>query len=165
MQLAGQDSMDAVRAVFALAKGDQQEASRLLGSPQERRDSILKKLIGEAKLGEPCREAQPGDDDLSAASAAKRNSVFPKAEVPTASEVIKSHGRPLVWILTTGIKKLWSYLLHGLASTADCLNLLCFHCGSVAADRRYQAQAGGYASERYFWWSLEVAWRESRRAE
>lgn len=155
--------LDAMRAVYALAQGDALEAARLLGSNQERRDALLKNLIKEAKLGEPSRQAQPEDEDINAAQAAKKNGVFPKVTPPSDKEIAKQE-RPLAWVLTTGLPKLWAYLLHGTLSSADALNLL-YHCGCVANDRRYEAHPAAQASIRYFWDALEQAWRESRRSE
>ena len=44
------------------------------------------------------------------------------------------------------------------------MNLL-FHTGRVAGDKRFNADVSGRAAVKYFWSALELAWRESRRAE
>ena len=65
--LPGDSSLQAMQAVFALARGDTEEVRHLLGPQQERKDAKLKLLIREAALGEPSRRAQPSDEDLDAA--------------------------------------------------------------------------------------------------
>ena len=71
--------------------------------------------------------------------------------------------RPSCWLLTDGIRKLWSYLLHNRLSSADTLNLL-YHSGRVAMDARYSSSVAGHAALRYFHSALDTAWRESRRS-
>lgn len=65
-EVASSSDMSMLKALWAMAQGDAAEASLLLGPQQERQDAELRKLIEDAKLGEPSREAQPSDEDLAA---------------------------------------------------------------------------------------------------
>ena len=61
---AGFAGLSSLRAVYALAKGDQAALEDAMGDTRKKLDEDLRKLITEAGYGEPCRDAQPSDDQL-----------------------------------------------------------------------------------------------------
>ena len=58
------DVSSSLRAVFAFAKGDQSALQEFMVDPRKRLDEDMRKLIEDAALGEPCRDAQPSDGHL-----------------------------------------------------------------------------------------------------